>query len=72
MDGHAASDGRGYTRMTIHPLIALGGVLVIIGLALAYVGAATRATVLQNTVDNLWPILEAVGKAIDRVGAEQG
>lgn len=70
MDGHAAPNGRGYTRMTLHPLIALGGVLVIIGLALAYIGASTRANVLQGTLDNLWPILQALGRAIDTVGGK--
>lgn len=50
-------------------------VLVVLGLAflillLAYIGAAERAAVLQATVDQLWPVIQAVGRAIYHEGTK--
>lgn len=54
--------------MTIHPLLLIGLIVIIVGLALAYIGAWSKAMILQTTVDNLWPILQALGRAMDAAG----
>ena len=56
--------------MTLHPALIVGLIALIIGLALAYIGAAAKAVVLQMTLDNLWPILQALGRAIDATGGK--
>jgi hypothetical protein len=56
--------------MTIHPAIIVALLALIVLLALAYIGAWTRAMVLQLTVDNLWPIVHALGRAMDVEGAK--
>ena len=51
--------------MTIHPAIVIIACGIILMLLVAYAGAAVKAAVLQATVDQLWPIVRALGRALD-------
>lgn len=50
--------------MTIPVAVVLLALLFLFAIAVAYVGASTRAIMLQATLDQLWPFVRSVSTAL--------
>ena len=44
--------------------------LLIIALLLAYIGASAKVAMLQHALDNIWPLVRALGNALDADAAK--